>query len=345
LNLIIHAMQGHVPLSYLQLLERCLVRSGLGAGSLPGGDPLPGATQALVDAGQPQLPVQQWAACLAAGQNATGNPAFGLRVGELVSIQDLGLMGYVALSCSTVGEALMRWQEFERLSYDVNPVKVSTNQHGVELCWGDEHGRPGQLVDECALAILMSTVRSITGDATVSASTVSFINPQPADTTPYTSFFGCNVQFGAHQTKVHLASAVLDMPLRQPDPVLLKLLEGQAQSQLVRLPPRDPWMAKLRDVLTDMVKSGEGTLGEAATRMGCSVRTLQRQLAKGGAQFQTELDRSRCAQALIWLRDSTLSTAEVAIRLGYADQAAFTRAFSRWTGQTPGRWRKQAPLS
>jgi AraC-like DNA-binding protein len=39
------------------------------------------------------------------------------------------------------------------------------------------------------------------------------------------------------------------------------------------------------------------------------------------------------------LRDSALSVAAVAERLGYAEPASFVRAFRRWTGTTPEAFR------
>ena len=40
------------------------------------------------------------------------------------------------------------------------------------------------------------------------------------------------------------------------------------------------------------------------------------------------------------LRNPGLSVAEIGYRLGYAEPAAFTRAFTRWTGQSPLKWRQ-----
>ena len=34
-------------------------------------------------------------------------------------------------------------------------------------------------------------------------------------------------------------------------------------------------------------------------------------------------------------------TGQLANRLGYADQAVFSRAFRRWSGMTPSQWRRE----
>ena len=51
--------------------------------------------------------------------------------------------------------------------------------------------------------------------------------------------------------------------------------------------------------------------------------------------------RKRVASARILLADPSLSLAEVALRVGFADQAHMTSTFSRLTGETPGRLRRQ----
>jgi AraC-like DNA-binding protein len=39
------------------------------------------------------------------------------------------------------------------------------------------------------------------------------------------------------------------------------------------------------------------------------------------------------------LMDSTMEVSQIAAILGYANASAFTRAFRRWSGTTPARWR------
>jgi AraC-like DNA-binding protein len=39
------------------------------------------------------------------------------------------------------------------------------------------------------------------------------------------------------------------------------------------------------------------------------------------------------------LRETDLAVVEIAAVLDYADAAAFTRAFRRWSGTTPSAWR------
>ena len=75
-----------------------------------------------------------------------------------------------------------------------------------------------------------------------------------------------------------------------------------------------------------------------------SPRTLRRRLREEGTSFHGILDRIRFEAAEERLREPTLSLAEVSADLGYADQASFTRAFRRWTGEPPAAYRRRRLL-
>ena len=47
--------------------------------------------------------------------------------------------------------------------------------------------------------------------------------------------------------------------------------------------------------------------------------------------------------AIDHLNDPRLTLAEVAWLLGYSEHSAFTRAFRRWTGESPQQWRSRQP--
>ena len=72
-------------------------------------------------------------------------------------------------------------------------------------------------------------------------------------------------------------------------------------------------------------------------RMEIPRRTLQRDLQSQGTSFDAILHRVLIARAAGFLRAGTSATL-TAFELGYADPAHFTRAFRRWTGQTPRDW-------
>lgn len=100
----------------------------------------------------------------------------------------------------------------------------------------------------------------------------------------------------------------------------------------------DPLQHALRDQLAAAIEADALSIGQVAAQIGVSARTLQRRLAAEQVSFQELLDGYRQEQAMELLREGRLSMGEVAYRLGYAEQSAFTRAFRRWTGLAPRAW-------
>lgn len=328
-------MQGSVSTTYVHLLYEFLERRGLDAVAVLGE-----AAPVADSAGPSRFPVARWAALLARAESALDEPALGLAVGARIAPAHFGLLGYLTLCCTNLGDALARLRDYERLVYDVNAGHAHFDAEAVTLEWGDEQGRPGQLVDECAIAALIAYARDITAMPTAAPLDVHFINPPPRSLTPYETFFGCPVHFAASTTRVRLPLGQLAQRLRQPDAALRDLLDAQARERLGRLPPKDDFEAGLRRVIAGLLPRGKASLAACAARLNCSVRTLQRRLAASDTNFQQVLDHTREQLVESYLTDPRLKLAEVSLLLGYADQAAFTRAFARWKGGTPGQWRR-----
>jgi AraC-like DNA-binding protein len=68
-------------------------------------------------------------------------------------------------------------------------------------------------------------------------------------------------------------------------------------------------------------------------------RTLHRRLAASGTNFRTLVDECRYEIARQMLEDTDADVGHIASMLDYADTSAFARAFRRWSGTTPSRWR------
>lgn len=105
-----------------------------------------------------------------------------------------------------------------------------------------------------------------------------------------------------------------------------------------------------RDVerhLEPLLASGAARVDRVASAMGCSRQTLYRRLKGEELTFEQVLDGLRHRLALKLVRDGELAVKDAAYRLGFSDPAAFSRAFKRWTGQSPAMFkaagRSEAP--
>ena len=81
-------------------------------------------------------------------------------------------------------------------------------------------------------------------------------------------------------------------------------------------------------------------LAATADALHMAASTLQRRLATDGTSFQALKDELRRDLAIVRLNTSTVPLAALAYELGFADSAAFQRAFKHWTGSAPGAYRR-----
>jgi AraC-like DNA-binding protein len=94
-----------------------------------------------------------------------------------------------------------------------------------------------------------------------------------------------------------------------------------------------------------MQPSVHNSIDMVARRLNMSVRTLQRRLNDDGLTFRGVLTSAQSDIAKSYLRETSLSIAQIAAQLGYADRTSFDLAFSNWTGSSPRRFRDTACLS
>lgn len=286
-----------------------------------------------------RIPLNDWVGLLELIAREDDRPALGLAIGQRIHPRHAGVMGYLGLSCETIGEALLRFERYHRLVYDGNPIEMNINPDSVSISWGIVHGYPGQLADETAIAAFATITRMMV-DVPVMAKRVEFVNAPPPCLQPYTDFFQCPVSFGHDRTTVVFSADYLSLPIRFGDAGLRMLLEQQAEALLRTLPDNDVFEHDLQQALVRGLHRGEPTLEKVAYGLNVSTRTLQRRLSERGLQFHALLETTRLELARDYLADPNLSLTEIALLLGYSEQSAFTRAFKRWTGLTPRQARK-----
>lgn len=78
-----------------------------------------------------------------------------------------------------------------------------------------------------------------------------------------------------------------------------------------------------------------------ANQLGIHERTLHRHLNHHGTTFRRELKLARYALSKQLLAETNEPMINIAISLGYSHSAAFSRAFTQWSGQSPSKWRKE----
>jgi AraC-like DNA-binding protein len=100
------------------------------------------------------------------------------------------------------------------------------------------------------------------------------------------------------------------------------------------------FVARARATIRQLVLSGDASVRNVARSLNTSGRTLQRRLQQDGTSLQQLISAVRCELAMEMLRNPGQSSNEISDQLGFSAPSAFHRAFKRWTGMTPGQYRR-----
>ncbi len=269
---------------------------------------------------------------------ALQDDAIGLHVGESVRPGHYGVLGYVAMNCANLGEALDCLRRYQALVVDLGGVEVRTTADTLTLSWSPRTERPYRHLADFNLAGLVTFTRWIAGrDARPLR--VDFMFEAPRSLAEHQRLFGCELRFGQPAYALALPLSALGAPLIQPDPSMRELMLRLADKQLLELPRGDDLLAKARAWIAKRLNQPPVELDAVAASLALSARSLQRRLADEGLTFSQLVEQVRRELAERYLTDATLDLTDIAFLLGYSEQSAFQRAFKRWTGATPAQWR------
>lgn len=280
-----------------------------------------------------------------------GNPAYGLQTSQFVQSGSYGVVGYITMTSSNLGEALFRISTYERLVSDMGVTQIEFEPGLILARWQCHFQDPmvRRHVIEGVLASWVVYARWIMEDGekySPVAIRLEHDAPENRQTLQhYQHIFRCPVYFNQPMSAVVLASAQLEMRLRQPDANLRDTLEQHAQAALRGLSERYSVTDQVRALMRAVLLTAQPSKVLIAEQMGMHIRNLHRKLTEEGTSYQHILDQVRLEAAREYLRDSRLPVEEVARRLGYSEGGSFIRYFRQQTGSTPGRFRQQQGLA
>lgn len=275
----------------------------------------------------------------------TGNPVLGLETGDYVQPGSYSVLGYITMSCATLGEAVTRIAPYEKLVGDMGTTRLKMKGDCATLIWTCNFTDPvvwPQVVDN-VFASWINYARWLADstDATPLEVRLRRPSPGPEHEKAYALRWQCPVQFDAEEDSVTFAQTLLATRLRQPDPLLRKTLEAHALSQLALLDTDTDLTSKVKQSIQKQLAEGITRQDMVAEDLGMTSRTLQRKLSQEGVSYQKLLDEVRQQMAEDYLQNTDMSIPDIALRLGYSETTSFHRKFKAATGKTPGDFRRQ----
>jgi len=288
---------------------------------------------------QARIPVSISLKLLEGAVALTGDPDLGLRAARRITRGDFDLLEYMGFSCRTAREGFQSLTDYFGLVNEATRVVLSEEDGLAYVKFENSVPLIRAALDFQLGAVHQSIKRWLRQPS--SQASVYLSHEAPEDLTQYEATFApSRLVFRAPFDGFVFPASFLDVPQATADSRLHTLLRRCAERALAQIGASSSVSHQVRQILESQLEQGKFCADAVAERLQMSRRTLSRKLDREGTGFRAILDDLRRGLSSRYLLDEDLSIAEVGARLGFAEVAAFHRAFKRWYGLTPHRYRK-----
>lgn len=282
---------------------------------------------------------------------------FGMMSGGRVRIGSFRLMCLTVIHCDTLRQAIIRTGEFSEIcrGYRVRSLlevvqvpgegeraRVSmrgiqgTSEDEFEALMSPQNANPIRT----SLAVLHRFNCWLIGQE-IPLKSISFSFSKLDSFSELAEISPAEVRFDQDFNGFEFDAKFLDARVVQNPKTLDDFVRAAPYHLVVRDSAGTSLKAKVRTILSRDVSESMPGAEAVAAKLNLSVTTLRRHLQKEETSFQRIKDECRLEAAIHYLGCQDLTNVVIAERLGFDEASAFFRAFKKWTGLTPGEYRKQ----
>lgn len=266
--------------------------------------------------------------------------SIGLHMGAGLSKGFSNILGYLLMNCVTLAEASQMYSKYERIVDETSVTETATDAINaiVSINILDVNLLKNRQFSEYKSAGLLSYIKLLTGRA-ISLKEVHFTHENPKDISEYTEIFKCPVYFKRETNSLIFDKSLLNLPIIEPNISLLQVFEEKARETMEKLKINKTYSDKVAKTILKEIHNKIPSVKNVASSLNLSVRSLQSCLQREGTSYTEILNDTRKYISIHCLQDRNVSIDEIAFITGFSEASSFQRAFKKWTGLTPGKYR------
>ncbi len=336
-----------IPNAYAQLLIEIVVERGISAEQLLAESRL---SKIPLTAAEGRVTPRQWSRLVWSALQLTGDEGLGYEYGLRLRPTAHGVLGFALMSCATIGQALelgaaffsMRLRDYRiemRTEGEITLIEIMET-HPVIGAAPEQALMLRRFFHECVMLGIVYAGRFLTGrDFSDVELRVDW--SEPAYHARYRDRLP-SIRFNQSSNQVRIPSANIQSPLVLADPMAHQQAMVQCEQEQIRHAdtPND-LIARVKAELILTPEMGYPSLDAVAAKLNISGRTLKRHLQTFNTTYIVLLDEVRQNEAEKLLMTTEMDIQKISSFLGYLEPTNFTRAFKKWTGQTPSQCRQQ----
>ena len=279
--------------------------------------------------------------------------SFGMLSGGRVPNGTFRMMFHAIIHCATLERALWRCSDFYEICRGsmIKPILVRRGRYAkvsfapIESLSEDEFhalmDKESPLQIRTSLSMWHHFMSWLIGRR-LELKAAYFRHVDYGNADQYVKLFQSEVKFAQHEDAIVFPAKFLDLPLAQNEESLRGFLKTAPYQLIVMVDDDKSLKARVITMLGKDFSREMPSADEVARALHMSVSTLRRRLLEEGTSYQKIKDDERKAAAINYMNAPQLSINDIAGLMGFDEPSAFFRSFKKWTGMTPGGYRKSA---
>jgi AraC-like DNA-binding protein len=251
------------------------------------------------------------------------------------------MLCHSVLSCKDLGHALERSLRFYGLILDDISGSLVRDAHEARILLRERGGsRPRRTFGHEVLLLLLHGVACWLVGRRIPILRAEFCYPEPAHSGEYGLMYCNDLSFDMPFTSIVFDEAYLQLPVVQDSRTVKEFLRTAPENLVTKYKNGSSASARLRRRLRELLPGEVPDFETLAGELNMTAATLRRRLHEEGASYQGIKDQLRRDLAIGYLSHSNRSVMDIALELGFSERSAFHRAFHKWTGASPGEFRR-----
>ena len=251
------------------------------------------------------------------------------------------MLCHAAVACKTLGQALDRSLRFYALILDDISGSLERGAIEARVVVHERVATASQRVfaHELLLMLLYGVSCWLVGRR-IPILRTEFSYSEPAHGAEYRLMYSADLSFDRPNTLIAFEASCLDLPVVQNEKSIKEFLRTAPESILIKYKNSSSLSARVRRRLRQCLPGEVPDFEQLAEELNMTPATIRRRLHEEGESYQSIKDQLRRDLAIGYLSHSSRSVMDIALELGFSERSAFHRAFRKWTGASPGEFRR-----
>lgn len=285
--------------------------------------------------------LKQYVAFFETAAEVTSKAHFGLEAGKAVIAENLGPLGFLFDCAPTLEDALQGLASYLGALQEGTKIILNPDGNNVRYEYQilDDKIAPRRQDSEYSIAATLTMIKRYAGRH-FKPLEVCFEHERVGAHSFYEHHFGCHVFFEQGSNCILFEKEALSLGSPNISNKLYPIIASHLQNIISSKANSLTFSEHIESMITNDMLESRVSMGTIAKKLDVSESTLARRLKAEKTSFKDIITNKRMSASRRLLEHTDIPISQIALRIGYSENASFTRAFKNRIGVTPGQYRR-----